>query len=186
MTDGRADRAARFLAACAAAAIVLFPPSGAAGAEHDPGKGHGGMHGTMHEAAGDRHAGSPGNLHGGTPGDKVFGGPIGAWSAEVRLVDMKAQMAKAKVSPKRIGKMTSTHHVMVYLADPGTKKPVANVKGSVTVTGPGKETAKSDLVAMGDHVGADLTLSGPGSYRFAIEIASGETRGAADFSHVLK
>ena len=54
-------------------------------------------HGSMHDMKGE----SPAEGHGMMAmGHRVFEGTVGPWNGEIRLVDMKAQMAKSKVSEK--------------------------------------------------------------------------------------
>jgi hypothetical protein len=120
-------------------------------------------------------------------GDKIFGGKVGPWNAEARLIDMKAHMEKAKASGMKMEGMKS-HHLALHLSDPGTKKPVAmsEGKGTVTVTGPDKKTEKYDLMAMEGHFGADVNLPKPGKYTFKTEIESGGKKGSATFSHTVK
>jgi len=119
-------------------------------------------------------------------GDKIFGGMIGPWQAEARLVDMKAQMEKSKASEKMQGMMRNTHHVMISLEDPGAKKPVQGGKGTVTVIGPDRKEAAYDLTGMQGHLGADITLDKPGKYEFSVEIEAGGKKGSGKFSHTLK
>jgi hypothetical protein len=142
-------------------------------------KGHGSMPGMHGESKTQGH----GMM---SMGDKVFEGKVGPWQAEVRLVDMKAQMEKSKVSEKMMAKMTHTHHVMFSLEDPAAKKPVTEGKGTVTVTGPDMKQVKYDLMGMHGHFGADITLDKPGKYEFSAEIESGGKKGKATFDHEIK
>lgn len=119
-------------------------------------------------------------------GDKVFEGKIGPWKAEGRLVDMKAQMEKSKVSKEMMAKMKHTHHVMFSIEDSAAKKQVTEGKGTVTVTGPDKKQAKYDLVVMEGHFGSDITLDKPGKYTFSAEVESGGKKGDASFHHTVK
>jgi len=139
-------------------------------------KGHGSMPGMQ--------GGSKMEGHGMMMGDKVFGGMIGPWKAEARLVDMKAQMEKSKVSEKMMAMMKHTHHLAFSLEDAGAKH-VTEGKGTVTVTGPDKKPAKYDLVGMQGHFGSDITLAKPGEYTFEVEIESGGKKGTATFSHTI-
>jgi hypothetical protein len=157
-------------------------------------KGHGEMQG-MFAAHHMKDHGSMSGMHGESKteghgmmkmGDKVFEGKAGPWKVEARLVDMKAQMAKSKVSEKMMAKMKHTHHVMFSLEDPEAKKLVTEGKGTVTVTGPDKKEAKYDLVGMQGHFGADITLDEAGKYGFSAEIESGGKKGTASFHHTIK
>ncbi len=166
------------IAACAVlAAFLVFPPAGFAGA-----KGHEGMSGmTGHEAM-------PGMKTEGHAkmGDKIFGGKVGPWQGEARLIDMKAQMEKAMSSGMKMeGKMKS-HHFELFLTDGKTKKAVTEGKGFLTVIGPGKKETKTDIAAMAGHFGVDVDLPKPGKYTFKVAIESGKEKGAATFSHTLK
>ena len=144
-----------------------------------PMKGHGSMSGMHGESKMEGHDMMK-------MGDQVFEGKVGPWGAEIRLIDMKAQMEKAKVSEKMKAKMKNTHHLMVSLTDLGTKKPVTEGKGTVTVTGPDKKAAKYDLVGMQGHFGADITLNKPGGYAFDVDIESGGKKGKATFNQEIK
>jgi hypothetical protein len=154
--------------------FLTFPGSSIAGE-----KGHGSMSGMHGESKMEGH----GMMK---MGNKVFVGKVGPWKAEVRLVDMKAQMEKSKVSEKMMAKMKHTHHVMFSLEDPAAKKPVTEGKGTVTVTGPDKKEAKYDLMGMHGHFGADITLDKPGKYEFSAKIESGGKKGKATFDHEIK
>ena len=77
-------------------------------------KGHGSMPGMHGESKMEGH----GMM---SMGDKVFEGKAGPWKVEARLVDMKAQMAKSKVSEKMMAKMKHTHHLAFSLEDAGAK-----------------------------------------------------------------
>jgi hypothetical protein len=151
------------------------------------GKGHGAKpdmfaaqhmkdHGSMHGGKGETPAKEHGMM---SMGDKIHEGKVGPWSAEIRLVDMKAQMAKSKVSEK-------THHLMVALTDPGTKKQVTEGKGSVTVTGPDKVKSRYDFMGMHGHFGSDITLDKPGKYAFDVAIEAGGKKGTSTFHHTIK
>jgi hypothetical protein len=119
-------------------------------------------------------------------GDKIFGGKIGPWQGEARLMDMKAHMEKAKASGMKVEGVMKSHHVSFALTDPKTKKAVIEGKGSVTVIGPGKKEEKSDLMAMEGHFGADVNLSKAGKYTFKVAIESGGRKGSATFSNTVK
>jgi len=159
--------------------LVILGVSVPAMAGESPMKGHESMSGMHGESKMEDH----GMMK---MGDKVFEGKIGAWKAEARLVDMKAQMAKSKVSEKMMAKMKNTHHLSVSLTDPKSKKPVTEGKGSVTVTAPDKNQVKYDLMGMQGHFGADITLDKPGKYEFSAEIESGGKKGTAAFPYTIK
>ena len=172
--------------------LLVFLACGAPAIAGD--KGHGSMPGMSEEKHMEGH-GSMSGMHGESKmeghgmmkmGDKVFEGKVGPWQAEARLVDMKAQMEKAKVSEKMKAKMKNTHHLMVSLTDPGTKKPVTEGKGTVTVIGPDKKEAKYDLMGMQGHFGSDMTLDKTGKYSFEVSIESGGKKGTAAFSYTIK
>ena len=166
----------------AAGALVFAGPSVAGE------KGHGSMgmdktHGSMPGMHGE------GKMEGHDmmkTGDKVFEGKVGPLHGEARLVDMKAQMAKAKVSEKMMAHMKNTHHVALSLADPETKKPVTEGKGTVTVTGPDGKAATSDLMGMQGHFGADVNLPTSGEYSFRVEVDAGGKKGSASFHYLRK
>ncbi len=157
-------------------------------------KGHGSMPGMSGEKSMEGHGSMPGMKgeasmqgHGMTAmGEKVYEGKIGPWKAEGRLVDMKAQMEKAKASKEMMAKMKHTHHLMFSLEDSAAKKQVAEGKGTVTVTGPDKQQAKYDLVVMEGHFGSDITLKTPGKYTFSAEVESGGKKGADSFNYTVK
>lgn len=162
------------LAVCFTALAALV----AAGASTAGEKGHGSMSGMSGEGKMEGHAMMK-------MGDKVFEGKIGSLHGEARLVDMKAQMMKAKVSEKMMAGMKNTHHVAISLTDPATRKPVTAGTGTVTVTGPDEKAVTTDLMGMQGHFGADVNLPAPGKYSFRIEVNAGGTQGSAVFQHTV-
>jgi hypothetical protein len=120
-------------------------------------------------------------------GEKIFSGKIGPWTAEARLVDMKAQMEQSGVSAKTAERFAGKRHLMLFVTDPATGKPAAGVSGKVVVTGPDKTSSSNvTLIVMGEHIGADVGLPKPGKYTFKADIESGGKKGNATFSYTLK
>jgi hypothetical protein len=120
-------------------------------------------------------------------GEKIFAGKVGPWTAEARLIDMKAQMEKSGVSAKTVAKYAGQRHLMLFVTDPTTGKPAAGVSGKVVVTGPDKaSSSKVTLVVMGEHIGADVGMPTPGKYTFKADIESGAKKGSAKFPYTLK
>jgi hypothetical protein len=120
-------------------------------------------------------------------GEKIFSGKVGPWTAEARLVDMKAQMEKSGVSAKTAERFAGKRHLMLFVTEPATGKPAAGVAGKVDITGPDKaSSAKVTLVVMGEHIGADVGMPTPGKYTFKADIESAGTKGSASFSYTLK
>ena len=120
-------------------------------------------------------------------GEKIFSGKVGPWTAEARLVDMKAQMEKSGMSAKTVARFAGKRHLMLFLTDPATGKPAAGVAGKVVVTGPDKaSSSKVTLIPMGAHIGVDVNMPTPGKYTFKAEIESGPKKGSATFSYMLK
>lgn len=120
-------------------------------------------------------------------GERVFAGKVGPWTAEARLVDMKAQMERSGVSAGTAARFAGRHHLMLFLTDPKTGKPVAGVGGKIAVSGPDKaSSSNATLIAMGEHIGADIGLPTPGKYAFKADIESGEKKGSATFTYTLK
>jgi len=158
------------------AIALMASPGIAAAAEQGGAKG-------MHE--GHDHA-----AHGGHDmknGEKIFSGKVGPWTAEARLIDMKAQMEQSGVSAKTAARFAGKRHLMLFLTDPATGKPAAGVSGKVVVTGPDKaSSSKVTLVVMGEHIGADVGMPTPGKYTFKAEIESADKKGSATFSYALK
>ncbi|MBE0605964.1 MAG: hypothetical protein IH610_06710 [Deltaproteobacteria bacterium] len=162
-------------------------------------KGQGGMSGMKMEDHGgmkmDDHGGMKMDDHGKTKsgghdmmnmGDKVFSGKVGPWHGEAHLIDMKAQMEKAKASGMKMEGMMNTHHIALSLNDPKAKSPVTEGKGTVTVTGPDKKSATYDIMVMQGHFGADVNLAAPGKYKFKTQVESGGKKGSATFSCTVK
>jgi len=156
-------------------------------------KGQGGMPGMKMEGHGDMKMEGHGNMpaksggHNMDMGEKIFSGKVGPWTAEARLVDMKAQMEKSGVSAKNSAKFAGQRHLMLFLTDPATKKPVTATAGDVVVTGPDKaSSSKVTLVVMGVHIGADVAMPTPGKYTFKADIESAGKKGSATFSYTLK
>jgi len=163
-------------AVCGTALMLMALPGISAAAEQGGAKG-------MHE--GHDHA-----AHGGNDmknGEKIFSGKVGPWTAEARLVDMKAQMEKSGVSANTSAKFAGKRHLMLFVTDPATGKPAAGVAGKVAITGPDKVSSSIvTLVVMGEHIGADVGMPTPGKYTFKAEIESGAKKGNATFSYTLK
>lgn len=170
MRDARAWTG-RF-SACLLAVALIAAPALAAGAE----KGHESMPGMKMEGHGDMMK----------MGDKVFGGKIGPWQGEARLMDMKAHMEKAKASGMKMEGAIKSHHVSVALTDPQTKKAVTEGKGTVTVIGPDKKEEKSNFMVMEGHFGADVNLPKSGKYTFKTDFESLGKKGSATFTYTAK
>jgi hypothetical protein len=161
---------------CGTALMLLALPGISAAAEPGGAKG-------MHE--GHDHAAHGG--HNMDMGEKIFSGKVGPWTAEARLVDMKAQMEKSGVSAATAAKFAGKRHLMLFVTDPATGKSAAGVAGKVDVTGPDKaSSSKVTLVVMGEHIGADVGMPTPGKYTFKAEIESGAKKGSATFAYTLK
>ena len=120
-------------------------------------------------------------------GEKIFSGKVGPWTADARLVDMKAQMEQSGVSAKTAERFAGKRHLMLFVTDPATGKPAAGVSGKVVVTGPDKASSSTvTLVVMGEHIGADVGVPTPGKDTFTAEIESAGRKGSAAFSYTLK
>ncbi len=168
-------------AACVAALMLMALPVVAV-AE----MGHGSMPGMKSGESMEGHGGMKADDHG-KMGDRIFTGKVGPWYGEARLMDMKAHMEKAKASGMKMeGMAMKSHHLALSLADPKTKKPVTEGKGTVTVTGPDKKGEKSDFMVMEGHFGADVNLPKPGKYTFKVAIESGDTKGSTTITHTVK
>jgi hypothetical protein len=161
-----------------AACSFLAPPSFSSAAE----TGHEGMHGTHEGMHGthDSHSGMKG-------GETIFSGEIGPWAGEARLIEKKAYMEQVGVPAKIAARFAGERHLMMFISDPTTGKPVSDLAGEVVITGPDKaSSSKVTLVAMEGHIGADVDLPKPGEYTFTAEIESGGRKGSVTFSHSLK
>jgi hypothetical protein len=153
-------------AVCGTALMLMALPGISAAAEHG---------GTQH---GDHDMGK---------GEKIFSGKVSSWTAEARLVDMKAQMEQSGVSAKTAERFAGKRHLMLFVTDPATGKPAAGVSGKVVITGPDKaSSSKVTLVVMGGHIGVDVGMPTPGKYTFTTEIESADKKGSATFSYTLK
>jgi len=166
-------------AACVAALMLMALPVVAA--EMGDGSMPGMKSGESMEGHGDMKTEGHGKM-----GDKVFGGKIGPWQGEARLMDMKAQMEKAMSSGMKMEGAMKSHHLAFSLTDPKTKKAVTEGNGTVTVIGPDKKEEMSDFMVMKGHFGADVNLPKPGKYTFKVKIESGGKNGSAKFSHEVK
>jgi hypothetical protein len=169
---------------CTALMLMALPGISAA-AEH------GGTDGMQHGDHGgmkmDDHGKMKSDGHDMQNGEKIFSGKVGPWTAEARLVDMKAQMEKSGVSATTAAKFAGKRHLMLFLTDPATGKTAAGVAGKVVVTGPDKGSSSIvTLIVMGEHIGADVGLPTPGKYTFKAEIESPGKKGSATFSFTLK
>jgi hypothetical protein len=170
----------RFVASIAACSVLALPAfSSAAETGHEGMHGmaheHGGMHGTAHD-------------HGSMKsGETIFSGKIGPWAGEARLIDKQAYMEQAGVPPKIAARFAGERHLMMFLSDSMTGKPVPAETGNVVITGPDKASSSNvTLVSMGDHIGADVNLPKTGEYTFAAEIQADGKKGSVTFSHSLK
>jgi hypothetical protein len=166
-------------AACVTALMFMALPVVAAE------MGHGSMPGMKSGGAMEAPGGVKAVDHG-KMGDKVFGGKIGPWQGDARLMDMKAHMEKAMSSGMKMEGAMKSHHLALTLTDPKTKKALTKGKGSVTVTGPDKKEEKSEFMVMEGHFGADVNLPKPGKYTFRTDIEAGGEKGSAKFSHEVK
>lgn len=120
-------------------------------------------------------------------GEKIFSGKVGPWTAEARLVDMKAQMEQSGVSAKTAARFAGKRHLMLFLTDPATGKPAAGAAGKVLITGPdAASSSKVKLVLMGGHIGANVAMPTPGTYTFEADIESADKKGSATFSYMLE
>jgi hypothetical protein len=164
---------------CGTALMLMALPGISAAAETGGMKmeGHGGM---KMEDSGKM---QPGGHDMSMTGDKVFSGKVGPWTGDARIMDMKAHMAASGM--KAQGAMPNSHHIALTLTD-AAKKPVTEGKGTVTVTGPDKKTAKAEVMVMQGHFGADVNLPKPGKYTFKADIESGGKMGSATFPYTVK
>jgi hypothetical protein len=177
-TIGKAVRTA----VCGTALMLLALPGISAAAEQG-----GVQHGDHTGMKMDDHGKMKSGAHDMDMGEKIFSGKVGPWTGEARLVDMKAQMEKSGVSAKTVARFAGKRHLMLFLTDPATGKPAAGVSGKVAITGPDKaSSSKVTLVAMGEHIGADVNMPAPGKYTFKADIESGGNKGNATFPWTLK
>ncbi|MFZ2223894.1 MAG: hypothetical protein WAV26_04320 [Candidatus Deferrimicrobium sp.] len=181
----RTIRGAVRTAVCGAALMLMAVPGVSAAAEQ------GGMGGKQHGDHGGMKMGDSGEMkpggHDVQNGEKIFSGKVGPWTAEARLIDMKAQMEQSGVSAKTAARFAGKRHLMLFLTDTTTGKPADGVAGKVVVTGPDKaSSSKVTLVVMGGHIGADVGMPTPGKYTFNAEIESPGKKGRATFSYTLK
>ena len=170
---------------CGTALMLMAMPGLSAAAEQ------GGMGGMQHgDHAGMKMEGHDHSAHGGhdmKTGEKIFSGKVGPWTGEARLVDMKGQMEQSGVSAATAAKFAGKRHLMLFVTDTKTGKPVAGVSGKVVVTGPGKASSSIvTLVVMGEHIGADVDMPTPGKYTFKADVESAGKKGGATFSYTLK
>jgi len=120
-------------------------------------------------------------------GEMIFSGKVGPWAGEARLIDKGAYMEQSGVSAKIAARFAGERHLMLFLTDPETGKPVSGVAGEVSIAGPDMaSSSKVTLVVMGGHIGADVDLPRPGEYTFTAEIESGGRKGSATFTHTMK
>jgi len=169
------------IGAFVAALMLIALPGISAAAEHG-GTQHG-EHGGMKMGGHDGMSGA----HDMGKGEKIFSGKVGPWTGEARLIDKKVQMEQSGVSAKIAARFAGERHLMLFLTDPATGKPAAGVAGQVLITGPDKaSSSKATLIVMGGHIGVDVVMPTPGKYTFGAEIESGDKKGSATFSYMLK
>lgn len=143
------------------------------------GKGHmgSGQMGTGHMGSGHMGSGHSGMMEKGGHGhgkalftEKAFGMTLTG-----SIVDVKAQMERmGRQAPKGL-----THHIMVT---PSGEFPEGTT-GKVFVTYPDGTEKEVGLMAMGNHMGADLNLSQKGEYKFRCLISSGGTEKTITFTY---
>ena len=169
-----------------AALSIFYLPSHLSAAE----MGHEGMSGMSHDHGGmkmEDHEKMMSGGHGMKSGELLFSGKVGPWTGEARLIEKREYMEQSGVPAKYASRFAGERHLMIFLTDPMTGKPLAGPTGSVTIKGPDEaSSSKVALVAMGEHIGADVRLPQPGEYTFKAEIESGGTKGSVIFSHTLK
>ena len=180
MRGWRAMERKRFVAWVAALSFLALPSIlPAAEMRHE------GMH-SGHEGTHGGHEG----MHGGhdmKSGELLFSGKIGPWTGEARLIEKQAYMEQSGVPSKFAAKFAGERHLMMFLTDPMTGKPLPRAAGKVTIAGPDKAASSVvTLVVMGGHIGADVHLPQPGEYTFTAEVEAGGRSGSATFSHTLK
>lgn len=142
-----------------------------------------GVSGSEHGSSAHRH----GRASTESAGERIYAGKAGPWEAEARLIDTRAQLEKSGVSPGTAAKFSGRYHLMVILADPKTKRGPDDAAGQVEITGPDKtSSSKATLFLMGDHIGADVRLPGPGKYRFRLLVRGGGKNGDASFDYERK
>jgi len=130
------------------------------------------------------HAGMPAKSggHNMDMGEKIFAGKVGPWTAEARLIDMKAQMEKSGVSAKTVAQYAGKRHLMLFRHRSGDREARRRVSGKVDITGPDKaSSSKVTLVVMGEHIGADVGMPTPGSTRSRRRSNQARRRGARPF-----
>jgi len=177
----RTIRGAVRTAVCGTVLMLVSLPGISAAAEH------GGMqHGDHGGMTMEGHDGMSGG-HDMGKGEKIFSGKVGPWTGEARLIDKKAQMEQSGVSAKIAARFAGERHLMLFLTDPATGKPVGGVAGKVVITGPDSaSSSKVTLIVMGGHIGSDVGLPIPGKYTFTTEIESSDKKGSATFSYTLR
>ena len=175
----------RFVAWVAALSFLALP-SILSAAE----MGHEGMHGMPHGHDGmkmDDHGKMNHGGHDMKSGELLFSGKIGPWTGEARLIEKQAYMEQSGVPAKFAARFAGERHLMMFLTDPTTGKPLPGAAGKVTIAGPDKAaSSKVTLIVMGGHIGADVHLPQPGEYTFTAEVEAGGRSGSATFSHTLK
>ncbi len=142
------------------------------------GSGGSGNQGMMGKSGG-KMMGKSGKGHGGMMGGmKVFEREAFGMKLEGNIVDVRAQMKKlGRNAPSGI-----THHIMITPSRPFPK----GTKATLIVKSPSGEKKEVGLMAMGNHMGADLYLPDPGKYVFDCQITSGGESTEFQFSYQVE
>jgi len=172
------------LAATAAFLSIVALPVLARSADHGTMTQGQGMQGQGMQGQGMQGQGMQGTHGMMTMGTRIYQGRIGPWNGEVGMMDIRANMKAAGMTPP--AGMTTTHHVSVALTDPQTKKRITEGKGTVTVIGPDKSMTTTDLMGMQGHFGADVKLPAPGKYRIKVSLEAGGKVGTEDITYEYK
>ena len=114
-------------------------------------------------------------------GDAIRTATVDGTTLTYQLIDMRESMKKMG-HDHAMGDM-ATHHLMVY-----AKGPDGPVKGKAgfSITGPDGKTKNTMCMAMGDGFGADIHLTGQGTYTIKTKVAGQGKSLMDEFTYTLK
>jgi hypothetical protein len=118
-------------------------------------------------------------------GVRVHGGELGPWRCQVKVLDRREQVEKMRTSGKVDG-LPASHFLTLSVMDPASGKALKAGEGSVSVTGPDKQSLKAQLVPLDGPFTADLQMAKPGEYAIRIDFASAKKKASTKFVYTVK
>lgn len=102
-----------------------------------------------------------------------------------QLIDMKEKMKDMKDMDHDMNKMTTTHHLMLFIKNAKGDTAEADKVGFL-ITGPDGKNRKAMAMGMRDGYGSDIDLSGSGEYIVKAKVIIGEQKIVDSFTYTIK